>query len=264
MAEPRLMRTAPAAVSSATAGAPGQAITATGSGPAARSAIPARSARPGTNRLSAPSDQATPALVVAIAFAPAAAIATAEATSQAFASSSGSPARCRLAKSSAWRACPVVKCVVMPITLARSAPVSWPHPDVNDGGCGLVPPVRPGVVAHSPVRGTSWLSDSERDDQLVVDLGELDDLVRELAGDQVAVGRRAGVRVVGGLIGEVLDEQQVVRLGRVPVHPERQGTVLGPRVQQQGSTRGQRRVWPDPDTMIGGTGPDPASESPDR
>src|SRR5260370_6834435 len=137
----------------------------------------ARPARSGRAR-----DQATPALVVAIAFAPAAAIATAEATSQAFASSSGSPARCRLAKSSAWRACPLVKCVVMPITLARSAPVSWPHPDVNDGGCGLVPPVRPGVVAHSPVRGTSWLSDSERDDQLVVDPAKLANLSPDLPG----------------------------------------------------------------------------------
>ncbi len=94
---------------------------------AARSAP--RSAPSGT-----PSDQATPALVVAIAFAPAAAIATAEAASQAFASSSGSPARCRLAKSSACRACAVVNCVVMPITLTRSAPVSWPHPDVNGPG----------------------------------------------------------------------------------------------------------------------------------
>src|ERR1700685_3601584 len=52
-----------------------------------------------------PSDQATPALVVAIAFAPAASIATAEATSQAFASSNGAPAWCRLAKTSALRIC---------------------------------------------------------------------------------------------------------------------------------------------------------------
>src|SRR5260370_1343780 len=41
MAEPRLMRTAPAAASSATEGAPGQTITATGSAPAASSAIAA-------------------------------------------------------------------------------------------------------------------------------------------------------------------------------------------------------------------------------
>src|SRR6266851_4555261 len=253
-----------------------------------------------------PSDQATPALVVAIAFAPAAAIATAEATSQAFASNSGSPARCRLAKSSAWRACPVVNCVVMPITLTRSGPVSSPHPDANQRGLRPAAPIDQGLRATAPVRGfgagTAWLSGSDCDDQLVVDLSELDDLVRELAGDQVAVGRRAGVRAVGGLIGEVLDEQQVVRLGRVPVHPERQGAVLGPRplgrellhdrldrvlhavleldreylhqhgdlssgsrrwVQQQGSTRWRRRVWPDPDTMIGGSCPDPASDWPD-
>jgi hypothetical protein len=40
----------------------------------------------------------------------------------------------------------------------------------------------------------------------VIDLDELNDQVRELAGDQVAVGPRAGVSVVGGLIDEVLDE----------------------------------------------------------
>ena len=57
MAEPRLMRTAPAAASSATEGAPGQTITATGSGPAASSAIAAGSTRPGTNKLSAPADR---------------------------------------------------------------------------------------------------------------------------------------------------------------------------------------------------------------
>src|SRR5580704_13848919 len=54
MAEPRLMRTAPAAASSATEGAPGQTITATGSGPLASSAIAAGLTRPGTNKLSAP------------------------------------------------------------------------------------------------------------------------------------------------------------------------------------------------------------------
>jgi hypothetical protein len=54
MAEPRLMRTALAAASSATEGAPGQTITATGSGPAVSSAIAAGSTRPGTNKLSAP------------------------------------------------------------------------------------------------------------------------------------------------------------------------------------------------------------------
>jgi AraC-like DNA-binding protein len=34
------------------------------------------------------------------------------------------------------------------------------------------------------------------------------------------------VRVVGSLVGEVLDEQQIIRLGRVPVHPEGQGAFL--------------------------------------
>jgi hypothetical protein len=48
------MRTTPAAASSATEGAPGQTITATGSGPLASSAIAAGLIRPGTNKLSAP------------------------------------------------------------------------------------------------------------------------------------------------------------------------------------------------------------------
>ena len=51
---------------------------------------------------------------------------------------------------------------------------SWPNSDTN-AACG------------PPPGGTAPLS--ERDDQLVVDLGELDDPARELAGDQVAVGR---------------------------------------------------------------------------
>jgi hypothetical protein len=54
MADPRLIRTTLAAVSSATVGAPGHAITATGSGPAASSAIAPTSTSPGTNKLSAP------------------------------------------------------------------------------------------------------------------------------------------------------------------------------------------------------------------
>src|ERR1700677_4106524 len=48
-----------------------------------------------------PRDQATPALVVAIAFAPAAAIMIADAASHAFGSKTGFPGRCRLAKASA-------------------------------------------------------------------------------------------------------------------------------------------------------------------
>src|SRR6266700_3173276 len=141
-----------------------------------------------------PRDQATPALVVAIA--------TAEATSHAFGSSSGSPGLCRFAKAFACCAC----FIVMTATLASCTPSSWPDPD-------------------SSRRSAAGL---EPDDQLVVEFGELDDHARELAGDQVAVGRRARVRVIGGLIGEVLDEQQVVRLRRIPVHPERQGAVFGP------------------------------------
>src|SRR5260370_12777211 len=54
MAEQRLRRPAPASASSATEGAPGQAITATGSGPLVSSAIAAGLTRPGTNKLSAP------------------------------------------------------------------------------------------------------------------------------------------------------------------------------------------------------------------
>jgi hypothetical protein len=45
---------------------------------------------------------------------------------------------------------------------------------------------------------------SEPDHELVVKFGELDDHARELAGDRVAAGRGARVRVVGCLIGEVL------------------------------------------------------------
>src|SRR5579862_9006254 len=56
--------------------------------------------------------------------------------------------------------------------------------------------------AKAMARCACSMADSEPDDQLVVELGELDDHARELAGDQVAVGRRARVRVVGGLIGE--------------------------------------------------------------
>src|SRR5579862_2199386 len=82
--------------------------------------------------------------------------------------------------------------------------------------------------AKAMARCACSMADSEPDDQLVVELGELNDHARELAGDQVTVGRRARVRVVGGLIGEVLDEQQVVRFRRIPVHPERQGAVFGP------------------------------------
>ena len=89
-------------------------------GPLRAQASVARPALSGT-----PRDQATPALVVAIAFAPAEAIATAEATSHAFGSSSGSPALCSSAKALARCACSVV----MTATLASRTPASWPDPD---------------------------------------------------------------------------------------------------------------------------------------
>src|SRR5580692_12268090 len=142
-----------------------------------------------------PSDQAAPALVVAIAFAPAASIATAEATSQAFASSNGAPAWCRLAKTSALRIC-----------------------------IGNTFRTRTGTGARAD--GTL---DLKGDHQFVIDLDEFDDPLRELAGDQVLICSRTGMSVVGRLVREVLDEQQVVRLRRVAIHPERQGSWLGPR-----------------------------------
>src|SRR5256885_11713684 len=66
----------------------------------------------------------------------------------------------------------------------------------------------------------------QSDYQLVVDLDELHDDVGELRGDQLLVRGRGGVRVVGGLVGEVLDEQQVVDVGRIAVHAERQRALL--------------------------------------
>src|SRR6266542_1777867 len=113
-------------------------------------------------------------------------------------------------------ASPVVRCRVMARTVARYASPGWPHPDEA--------PNRPSLASLERPRGRS--ERSEGDDQLVVDLDELDDHVRELSGDQVLVGWRACVGVVGGLIGEVLNEQPVVNRRRIPVHPERQGTVL--------------------------------------
>jgi hypothetical protein len=68
-------------------------------------------------------------------------------------------------------------------------------------GCGT-----PAVADAAKTPGRPERSRSERDDLLMIDLDELNDQIRELAGDQVAVGRRTGVRVIGGLIGEVLDE----------------------------------------------------------
>jgi len=56
----------------------------------------------------------------------------------------------------------------------------------------------------------------------VIDLDELRDQAGKPPGDQLLIRVRAGVCVVGGLVGEVLDEQQVVGLCRVAIDPERQ------------------------------------------
>jgi hypothetical protein len=61
---------------------------------------------------------------------------------------------------------------------------------------------------------------SDSGHELVVDLDELGDHAGELPGDELLVRRRAGMRVIGSLVGKVLDEQQVVRLRRVTVDPE--------------------------------------------
>src|SRR5580658_7685124 len=60
----------------------------------------------------------------------------------------------------------------------------------------------------------------------MIDLHERHDEPGEAPSDQLLVGRRAGVRVIGGLIGEMLDEQQVVRPYRVAVDAEGQGPRL--------------------------------------
>src|SRR5262249_39333495 len=73
---------------------------------------------------------------------------------------------------------------------------------------------------------TAGVRVSEGDEQLVIDLHELDDHVRELTSDQLLIGRRAGVRVVRGLIGEVLDEQEVVDVRWIAIHPEGQCALL--------------------------------------
>jgi len=63
--------------------------------------------------------------------------------------------------------------------------------------------VRPGGLAVSGQLRRGSPDGSDRDDQLVIDLDELNDHVRELAGDELLVSRGARVRVVGGLIGEM-------------------------------------------------------------
>lgn len=79
-----------------------------------------------------PRDQATPALVVAIAFAPAAAIVTADATSHAFGSRSGSPGLCSRAKNSTRCACEYWACAFgMIITLDQNATTSSWSSSVN-------------------------------------------------------------------------------------------------------------------------------------
>jgi hypothetical protein len=62
----------------------------------------------------------------------------------------------------------------------------------------------------------------------VVDLDELDDQIGELTGDELAVHSGTRMSVVGRLVGEMLDEQQVVDVLGVPVDAERQGAVLLP------------------------------------
>jgi Metal binding domain of Ada len=56
----------------------------------------------------------------------------------------------------------------------------------------------------------------------VVDLDELRDQVGEPSGNQLLISVRGGVRVIGRLVGEVLDEQQIVGPGRVAIDAERQ------------------------------------------
>src|SRR5277367_1641405 len=115
-----------------------------------RATTAARRSAPSSAPSGTPRDQATPALVVAIAFAPAAAITTADATSHAFGSKTGSPSRCRLAKA-----------------LARSFTVL--------GTADTLGRMRPGGLAVSGQHRRAHPDGSDRDDQLVIDLDELND-----------------------------------------------------------------------------------------
>src|SRR6266566_3348299 len=157
-----------------------------------RSIISARVRRCPSQR---PSDQAMPPLVVAIARAPASAITTALPASQAFGRTS-TPAACS----------------------ARSfaAAAFWAVPAMLSSLCYRLRGPCPGASRARPCAA------SDADQQLVVDLDELRDQAGEPAGDQLLIDGRAGVRVVGGVVGEVLDEQQVVGPGRVAIDPERQ------------------------------------------
>jgi hypothetical protein len=56
----------------------------------------------------------------------------------------------------------------------------------------------------------------------VVELDEFFDDLGEPTGDELLVRRRISVCVVGILVGEVLDEQQIVGTLRIPVNAERQ------------------------------------------
>ena len=55
----------------------------------------------------------------------------------------------------------------------------------------------------------------------MIDFDEIYDRFGESPGDEVAVRGRIRVRVVGGLIGEVLDEQEVVHLRGIAVNTKR-------------------------------------------
>src|SRR6266566_7903945 len=141
-----------------------------------------------------PSDQATPPLVVAIASAPASAISAALPASQAFGRVSVLP-ECNARSLSA---------------LAIWALAIWVWPATSSSFiCRLGGVPCPGGVRarHGGI--------SDADQELMVDLDELRDQAGELPGDELLVGVRTGVGVISGLVGEVLDEQQVVRPGRV-------------------------------------------------
>ncbi len=64
------------------------------------------------------------------------------------------------------------------------------------------------------------------DDQFVIDLDELDDSLLDFPGDQLFVGWRRRVRFVCLLVGEVFDEEEIVRSSRVAVDAKRDRSVL--------------------------------------
>ena len=94
----------------------------------------------------------------------------------------------------------------------------------SDRASSRSPPGSPGVGGGDAAR--CWWLRSDADEQIVVDLDELDDQIGELAGDELPVHSGTRVGVVGRLVGEVLDEQQVVGVLGVAVDAERQRAVL--------------------------------------